>query len=137
MKRTAPFAMHSTFDAPSGEACIARRDRSNTALQALTLMNDVMFMETARQMGSTLADMGQDIDQTATAAFRRILTRPPSEEELSTIVDFFQQQHDRFAADPGSAEKVAGTETQQAIASAAWTMVVRVLFSTDEAITRN
>ena len=137
MKRTAPFAMLSTFDAPSGEACIARRDRSNTALQALTLMNDVMFMETARQMGSNLADKGQDIDQTATTAFRRILTRPPSEEELSTIVDFFKQQHDRFAADPDSARKVAGTETERVIASAAWTMVVRVLFSTDEAITRN
>ncbi|MEE2991277.1 MAG: PSD1 and planctomycete cytochrome C domain-containing protein [Planctomycetota bacterium] len=137
MKRTAPFAMLSTFDAPSGEACIARRDRSNTALQALTLMNDVMFMETARQMGSNLADKGQDIDQTATTAFRRILTRPPSEEELSTIVDFFKQQHDRFAADPDSARKVAGTKTERMIASAAWTMVVRVLFSTDEAITRN
>mgnify|MGYP001486431874 CR=1 FL=1 len=137
MKRTAPFAMLSTFDAPSGEACIARRDRSNTALQALTLMNDVMFMETARQMGSNLADKGQDIDQTATSAFRRILTRPPSEEELSTIVDFFKQQHDRFAADPDSARKVAGTETERVISSAAWTMVVRVLFSTDEAITRN
>jgi hypothetical protein len=137
MKRTAPFAMLSTFDAPSGEACIARRDRSNTALQALTLMNDVMFMETARKMGSNLADKEQDIDQTATTAFRRILTRPPSEEELSTIVDFFRQQHDRFAADPDSARKVAGTETQRVIASAAWTMVVRVLFSTDEAITRN
>jgi len=137
MKRTAPFAMLSTFDAPSGESCIARRDRSNTALQALTLMNDVMFMEIAGRMGSDLAGMKLDAGPTARMAFRRILTRPPSEEELSAIVEFYQQQHDRFASNPDSARQVAGAETQQVINSAAWTMVVRALFSTDEAITRN
>src|SRR5262249_15914160 len=44
-KRTAPFAMFTTFDGPSGEACVARRDVSNTPLQALTLLNDVVFTE--------------------------------------------------------------------------------------------
>jgi hypothetical protein len=39
---TAPFAMAATFDAPSGEACVARRDLSNTPLQALTLLNDTV-----------------------------------------------------------------------------------------------
>nr|MCS5630292.1 PSD1 and planctomycete cytochrome C domain-containing protein [Pirellulaceae bacterium] len=57
VKRTAPFAMGLTFDAPSGEYCTARRDKSNTALQALTLLNDVMFMEisqsTALQLTNT------------------------------------------------------------------------------------
>ena len=41
VKRTAPFALYNTFDAPTGEACIPRRDVSNTSLQALTLLNDV------------------------------------------------------------------------------------------------
>lgn len=55
IKRTAPFAMFSTFDAPSGEACIAQRTRSNSPLQALTLLNDVMLLELARGLGEQLA----------------------------------------------------------------------------------
>ena len=47
-KRTSPFAMFATFDGPSGEECIARREVSNTPLQALTLLNDAQFVEIAR-----------------------------------------------------------------------------------------
>ena len=45
--RTAPFAMTITFDGPTGEACVVRRDVSNSALQALTLLNDPVFAEMA------------------------------------------------------------------------------------------
>src|SRR4029450_12577770 len=51
VKRTAPFALYNTFDAPTGEACIVRRDVSNTPLQALTLLNDVVFIESAQALG--------------------------------------------------------------------------------------
>ncbi len=54
-KRTAPFAMFTTFDAPSGEACVARREVSNTPLQALTLLNDTVFVEAAQAFGRQLA----------------------------------------------------------------------------------
>ena len=50
-KRTAPFAMYNTFDAPTGESCIVRREVSDTPLQALTLLNDTMFVEAAQAMG--------------------------------------------------------------------------------------
>ena len=55
MKRTAPFALYSNFDAPTGEACLARRDVSNTPLQALALLNDVVFLDASRALGHTLA----------------------------------------------------------------------------------
>jgi mono/diheme cytochrome c family protein len=51
-KRTAPFAAYSVFDAPTGESCIARRERSNTALQALTMLNDPMFLEMAEALAA-------------------------------------------------------------------------------------
>ncbi|MCB1235818.1 MAG: DUF1553 domain-containing protein, partial [Verrucomicrobiae bacterium] len=55
-KRTAPFAAYLTFDGPTGESCIARRDRSNTPLQALTLLNDEMFLEAARALAKNALD---------------------------------------------------------------------------------
>ena len=51
IKRTAPFAGYMTFDGTSGENCLAKRERSNTPLQALTLLNDEMYLELARAVG--------------------------------------------------------------------------------------
>jgi hypothetical protein len=50
-KRTAPYAMFGTFDGPSGEACVARREVSNTPLQALTMLNDAVLAEAAQALG--------------------------------------------------------------------------------------
>ena len=54
-KRTAPYAMTATFDGPSGEVCLARRDRSDTPLQALTSLNDTVFIECAQALGQMAA----------------------------------------------------------------------------------
>jgi len=79
IKRTAPFAMITTFDGLSGEQCVAQRSRSNTPLQALTLLNDVMFIEMAHAAGKhTLdrTDLTTD-DERIFHLFRQLLTRPP------------------------------------------------------------
>src|SRR5204863_281294 len=55
MKRTVPFAFSGTFDAPSGEVCVARREVTNTPLQALSLLNDQAILEAARQLGTQMS----------------------------------------------------------------------------------
>ena len=111
-KRTAPFAMLTTFDAGSGESCLAQRDRSNTPLQALTLLNDPMFVEICDAFGRQLERADGDATAKIVQAFRRILTRPPTEEEQARILEFYQQHE-------------------------SWPAVARALLCLDEAVMKN
>jgi len=137
VKRTAPFAMFLTFDAPSGESCTALRDQSNTSLQALTLLNDVMFMEICTKFGAALTDLTSSEQTKAANAFRRILTRPPTTPELNEILQFYRTQHKLFQADEQSAVTISGADAVHPAEQAAWTMVVRALYSLDETVTKN
>jgi hypothetical protein len=140
-KRTAPFAAYATFDAPSGEACVARRDVSNTPLQALTLLNDPMFAEAARAMGKQLATAPGEPDEKVRAAFRRFVLRPPTDTELKALVGFVAAQTAEYTANPADAKKLTGAsdvDPADAVADrAAWVALARALMNLDEFITKN
>jgi len=141
-KRTTPYAMTATFDGPSGEACLARRERSNTPLQALTLLNDSVFLESARALGAWAARQGQPVEATVEAVFRKCLTRPPSGEERAQLALYFQAQLRRFSAGELSAAEFLGAELKSEPQSslneiAAWTALARVLLNLDETITKS
>jgi hypothetical protein len=136
-KRTAPYAMFNTFDAPSGEACLARREVSNTPLQALTLLNDTVFIEAAQALGRTLAARQGPVETRATHLFRRCLTRPPSDEELAMLVKFYQTQKQQFVSKELDAGVVAGPGDGELSERAAWTAVARALLNLDEMITKD
>jgi hypothetical protein len=142
-KRTAPFAMFATFDAPSGEACVARRDVSNTALQALTLLNDEMFLEAARALGTALTATGDgDLDRIR-RVFDQVLTRQPSNIERSRLLAFVESQRARLKVEQAAARKSATSPAEKshaddnAVELAVWTSVARALFSLDETLTKN
>ena len=135
-KRTAPFAMYNTFDAPSGEACVARREVSNSPLQALTLLNDTVLMEAAQALGKLAVSHGGTDEARATLLFRRCLTRPPETEELTQLIAFAAKERKRFASNEAEATKLAG-DAKQAVERATWTAVARALLNLDETITRN
>ncbi len=134
-KRTAPFAMFSTFDAPSGEACIARRTNSNSPLQALTLLNDVMLMELANATGSRVADHQArnelDVADTVRYLFQLAMVREPSESELKAVGEFYQRQRETLPAAEG--EQVGDVQQRS---SDAWGATARVIFALDEFQTR-
>jgi hypothetical protein len=135
-KRTAPFAMANTFDAPSGEACVARREASDTPLQALTLLNDTMFIEAAQALGKIYgAEEGSDASRVA-AIFRRCLTRPPDSDELAVLVEFAGRQRARFARHELDAAKVAGGSDGNLVERATWTVLARAVLNLDEAVTK-
>ena len=137
-KRSAPFAMFSTFDAPSGEACVARRDVSNSSLQALTLLNDVMLVEAAQALGRLVAAHSADDHDRVRLAFRRVLVRPPTTDEVDTLTEFVQRQRSRFQSGELDANVVAGVESEgsDALEHATWTSLARALFNLDETVTK-
>jgi hypothetical protein len=135
-KRTAPYAMFNTFDGPTGESCLARREVSNTPLQALTLLNDAVFVEAAQALGRELVLRPGTEKERVVEAFRRCLSRPPSADEVSSLLQFYQAQKQRFISQELKAEIIAGKGEGDVNERAAWTALVRALFNLDEAIVK-
>ena len=134
-KRTAPFAAYATFDAPTGEQCLARRPVSTTPLQALTLMNDSMFVELAEQLAESVRrDLPADVSdhQLAAAMFRRILVRSPTQTELNAIVEYVQAVGGSTANDAPSTADSPATDGVQTLGR--WTLVARALMNLDETV---
>ena len=132
MKRTAPFAAFLAFDGPTGEQCLPRRDRSNTPIQALTLLNDEMFIEAARALAAQLKGTK---DEQLDILYQRILTRLPHEDERKALLQFYENQLARLSAGDLDAAEIlldqSGNNQRAAMA-----MLARAIYNLDEAITR-
>jgi len=135
-KRTSPYAMFMTFDGPSGEACIARREVTNTPLQALTMLNDTVMIEAAQTLGREFATRSESHTERLQNLFRRCLTRPATPDELALLNRFFHEQLGRIERKELNAAVIAGPG-ELAESRAAWTLVARTLLNLDETITRN
>jgi mono/diheme cytochrome c family protein len=139
--RSAAYPLHTTFDAPNFQTTCTRRIRSNTPLQSLTLANDPAFLEMAVALGVRMARGGDTLDERLTFGFQLALCRPPTVQELTVLRDYTTAQAADFAKDP------EGTASARALApealkdmpvaeAAALTCAARVLFNTDNFITR-
>ncbi len=145
IKRTAPFAMITTFDGLSGEACIANRNRSNTPLQALTSLNDLMFVDMAVAASKHILENATlTFDEARiTQLFRQLLTRKPDQDELTSLTEFVMKQRAAFQQNPALVRQLMNSvETDQKLLDeeiverAVWTAAARALFGVDEAVTR-
>jgi hypothetical protein len=135
-KRTAPYAMFTTFDAPSGEICVARREVSNSPLQALTLLNDLVFQEGAAALGRMMAEEPGPVPERAARLFRRCLARAPQRDELAMLVQFYRRQKEHIEHKELDASKLAGPGPGDPIERAAWMILARALLNLDEAVTK-
>ena len=132
-----PYAMHDTFDAPSHETCIARREISNTPLQALTLLNDRFFIEASRTLGNWASQQPDENTIVINALFQRCLTRLPNDIEQKAMLSFYKKTYSRFSSGELDASVFAGSSKRDAKKQATWTALARVLLNTHEFITRN
>ena len=134
-KRTAAFAAFTVFDAPSGESCIATRNRSNTPLQALTVLNDPMFIELNQSLAKTVMERKFPTTDTAiTFIFQRFLTRPPTQLEQTELNQFYRSQLKRLQ--DGEIDPVVIGGKDATAEQAALAMVSRIIMNLDETITK-
>jgi hypothetical protein len=104
-KRTVAPPSMVTFDAAGRETCIVRETRTNTPLQALTLLNDVTFVEAARVLAQRIL-ANPDLktpEERLTRAFRLLLTRPPSPAELKVLRADLEAHREQYRASPKDA----------------------------------
>jgi mono/diheme cytochrome c family protein len=143
-KRTAPPPFMTTFDAPNREQFCGRRERSNTPLQALQLMNDTQHVEAARALAARTLAEGGDSDATRIDwLFRVVVARPPLPEESVIVAETLGGHRQRYAGDLEAA-KAAIAHGESPVPSdipadelASWTLVANMLLNLDETLTRN
>lgn len=141
-KRTSPYPSFISFDAPTRNACTVRRERSNTPLQALTLLNDPVFVEAAGALAKRALqeNPGASIQEKIRFAFVLCLSREPEDAEAQTLVSLYEDQLRSSRNDPVATKKLlrdfqkpAGVDPAE---FAAWYSVASALLNLDETITK-
>jgi hypothetical protein len=139
--RSAPHPSLTVFDAPDGNSTCTRRNRSNTPLQALTLLNDQACFEFSQGLASRILrdGKGRTDSERLRMAFRLLFARTPSDFELKRLGELLTQQRDSFDKAADDAKAIAAQDIPKDVDAkqfAAWTMVARVMLNLDEFITR-
>ena len=143
-KRTAPPPSMTTLDAPTREQCWARRERTDTPLQALLMMNDPQYFEAARQLGYRMWHEGGANDASRLAyGFELATARPPAPRESAVLMEALAAQRAHYCADADAARKLIAvgewpvpTDLPPA-ELAAYSVVGNLLLNLDEVVTKN
>jgi hypothetical protein len=131
------------FDAPDREFCTVRRSLTNTPLQALTLLNDPIYLEAARKLAErSFLDAGSRVDQRLSFMFRLATGRLPGAEEQKILLKTYDRMLAEYKADEKAASgfiAVGSSPVNPAIPVgefAATTAVANMILNMDEVITK-
>lgn len=142
-KRTAAPPSMLLFDAPSREVCTVKRSRTNTPLQALSLLNEITYVEAARKLAERmLAETDKPINERLAFGFKLATSRPPIAAELQVLSDGLASDLSRLKQDPEAAKKLVAFGDSKPTAGidpaelAAYTLTANILLNLDEVVTR-
>ena len=141
-KRTSPPPSLAAFNAPTREQCTVRRERTNTPLQALVMMNDVQFVESARHLAETALQQLADERERASWMIIRVFSRPAKEIETMEMASAAAEFLAMFQQNAAAANELILTgestpdATLDAAELAAWTMVANTIMNSDEFINK-
>jgi hypothetical protein len=143
--RSVPYPVLQTFDAPNGDFSCVRRLRSNTPLQALATLNEIVFVECARALALRSLDHGVNDKERITYAFRRCVGREPAADELKELTALLHRE-EKYVGEGWVDTAVLATGQSGPLTHlpkgatpaelAAYTVVSRVLLNLDETITK-
>ncbi|MBI1176614.1 DUF1553 domain-containing protein [bacterium] len=144
IKRTAPPPELSTFDAPDRESCTVRRERTDTPLQALLLMNDPQYVEAARALAQRSWHEGGETDAQRAARMYKLATcRDASPEEVKELVTSYQDEWKHYQKSPEKAGELLAVGSYPVDKSidpmqlAAWTVTANMVLNLDEVIMKD
>ena len=147
-KRTAHAPNLAIFDAPNREACVMRRERTNTPLQALVLMNDPQYVRAARYLALRVISETEDRDERLDRLAELLRSKPLTKEERRIVLNSLDQFQNIYESDSSAAGMmlidevnpdftIAITDEKIAPELATWTMVASQMLNLDEVITKN
>ena len=142
LRRTIPPPAMVAFDMPNREICLARRERTNTPLQALVLMNDPTFLEAGRVLAQQTMHDGETDSDRIVSMFQRILAREPHADERRVLLEVLEESRERFTESSERAMQflaVGEAPPDPSLAPAelaAMSAVAGVILNLDEAVTR-
>ena len=141
-RRSAHYPSMATFDAPNREVCTFLRQRTQTPLQSLVLMNDPVFVEAARALAArVIREEPTDVHKRLIRAFRHVVGRQPVAEELATLSATLDRQLAIYRKDPAAAKELIAVGESKSPAGvdpaelAAYTALANVLLNLNETLT--
>ena len=144
-KRAAPYPSFVNFDAPSRGACTIQRSRSNTPLQALTLLNDPAYLEMALGFADRIISEAPSTDDAARLAFgfKLAVSRQPTEKELKILSELLKKERSKIKTQPKLAAQrtdvpaqVVPLRSEDRKELACWLCVANALLNLDETMSR-
>lgn len=134
-KRTSPPPQMSMFDAPSRESCTARRERTNTPMQALLLMNEKQYVEAARLLAKRAleADGVTSVEQRMEWLYETVTARLPEQQETEEMVQLLADLTLYYDNEPELATQLTGSSDAR---DAAWTILASTMLNLDEVISK-
>ena len=138
-KRTAHAPMMATFDAPPRESCTARRERTNTPLQALLLMNEQLYVEAARALAADLLAASSDDARRLRIGLERVTGRPATDPEIAELTGLLADVRTLLAEQPEQAKRLIGPAAGRDDDAdlAAFTIIANTLLNLDEVVTKS
>jgi hypothetical protein len=130
-KRTSPYPSMVAFDAPSRDICIARRQPTNTPLQALVTLNDQTYIELAQAWADQMESTGAGPREQIASSYRAATGRSIEVAKLEALVKLYKDAAAAFEENPDEAKQLAATRGRYALA-----VVANALFNSDELLTK-